>query len=166
MHAALGLFFVGLVIYLYSLSTVMAAHMTIIASGAFGIYSVTSVLPVFYLDCAYKMPLSIHSFAVFTFICQKYMNFFHLQCTQTALLPTSLPNIELEMVERQANVLDVSSLACLFNITPNLLVQSIILQAFSALPLPSILFLSWSGLEGISIVKAINNHFQLDQPVN
>ncbi|KAF8868717.1 hypothetical protein CPB85DRAFT_1186238, partial [Mucidula mucida] len=58
MHTALGLFFIGLVIYLYSLSTVMAAHMTIIASSAFGIYSVTSILPVFYLDCVYKMPLS------------------------------------------------------------------------------------------------------------
>ncbi|KAF8868903.1 hypothetical protein CPB85DRAFT_1242228 [Mucidula mucida] len=66
MHTALGLFFIGLVIYLYSLSTVMTAHMTIIASSAFGVYSVTSILPVFYVNCVYKMPLSIHSFAVFT----------------------------------------------------------------------------------------------------
>ncbi len=127
MYTALGLFFIGLIIYLYSLSTVMAAHMTIITSSAFGVYSVTSILPVFYLDCMYKMPLSVHSFAVFMFICQKYMNFFHPQCTQTALLPTSLPDIELKMVERQANVLDVLLLACFFNTTPNLLVQSIIL---------------------------------------
>ncbi|KAF9022075.1 hypothetical protein BDZ89DRAFT_1093352 [Hymenopellis radicata] len=35
MHAALGLFFIGLVIYLCSLSTVMAVHMSIIATGAF-----------------------------------------------------------------------------------------------------------------------------------
>ncbi|KAF8904903.1 hypothetical protein CPB85DRAFT_952340 [Mucidula mucida] len=166
MHAALGLFFVGLVIYLCSLSTVMAAHMAIIATGAFGVYSVTNVLPVFYPDCAYKTPLSIHSFAAFMFIRQQYMNFFHSQCTPTSILSTSLPDIELEMVERQADVLDVSALACLFNTTPNLSVQSIILQAFSALPLPSVPFIGRSGPEGISVVQAINDHFQLDQPVD
>ncbi|KAF9022074.1 hypothetical protein BDZ89DRAFT_1102944 [Hymenopellis radicata] len=70
------------------------------------------------------------------------------------------------MVERQADVLDVSSLACLFNTTPNLSVQSIILQALSGLPLSSVPFIGRSGPEGISVVKAINEHFHPDQPVD
>ncbi|KAF8904898.1 hypothetical protein CPB85DRAFT_1437540 [Mucidula mucida] len=94
------------------------------------------------------------------------MNFFYPQCTQTSLLPTSLPDIELEMVQRQADLLDVLSLACLFNTTPNISVQSIILQAFSALPLTSVPFIGRSGPEGIAVIKAINDHFQLHQPVN
>ncbi len=167
MHAALGLFFTGLVIFLWSLSNVMAAHMAIIAIAAFGVYSITNVLPVFYPDCAYKTPLSVHSFHAFFVIRRRVANLLGLERAQTSILPTSLPDIELEMVERQADVLDVSSLGWLFNLTSNLSVQSIVLQSFSSLPLPSIPLVSQAGPEGItSIIKAINDHFHPNQTVD
>ncbi|KAF8903208.1 hypothetical protein CPB85DRAFT_1541620, partial [Mucidula mucida] len=64
MHTALGLCFIGLVVYLRLLSTAMAVGMAVIGGVAFTVYLVTTILPVLYPDCAYKTPLSAHSFTI------------------------------------------------------------------------------------------------------
>ncbi|KAF9023903.1 hypothetical protein BDZ89DRAFT_1069568 [Hymenopellis radicata] len=160
MHAALGLFFIGLVVYLRSLSTAMAV-------GAFAVYLVTTILPVFYPDCAYKTPLSVHSFTFFSFLHQHVLQFFRRNCTGVSQLRSlRLHDIELETVERQGHDLDASALGWLFNISSNLSIQSIMIQALSGLPLQSIPVIGQAGPEGIpSVVKAINDLFHVDQPV-
>ena len=63
MHIALGVFFAGLIVYLYSLNTAMSGVVTGIASTAFIVYFLTNLLPLYKPDCPYKTPLTIHSYA-------------------------------------------------------------------------------------------------------
>ncbi|KAF9023817.1 hypothetical protein BDZ89DRAFT_148479, partial [Hymenopellis radicata] len=138
-HAALGLFFLGLIIYLCSLSAAMAAVMSFIAVAAFSIYSVCNILPVFYPDCAYKTPLALHSYSLFCFIRQRVATFLKRRGGGVLFPPhPSLSDMELDQVIRQGHILDASTLGWLFNVTSNLSVQSIVLQALSSLPLQNI----------------------------
>ncbi|KAF9007765.1 hypothetical protein BDZ89DRAFT_1168404 [Hymenopellis radicata] len=164
MHAALGLFFVGLIIYLSSLSAAMALAMAVIATSAFGMYFICSVLPMFHPDCAYKTPLSIHAYSLYSVVRHRVAVLLKHRVSEASPHPTSLPDIELELVVRQGHILDASALGWLFNVTSNLSVQSIMLQAFSSLPLKSIGIIAKGGPEGIaSVPKAIKDHFHFDQ---
>lgn len=62
MHASLGLFFLGLVVYLYSLNWAIAVDLGLIGSLCFLAYLVTTLLPSFYTDCSYRTPLSSYLF--------------------------------------------------------------------------------------------------------
>ncbi|KAF9030197.1 hypothetical protein BDZ89DRAFT_678758 [Hymenopellis radicata] len=164
MHAALGLFFIGLVVYLCSLSTVMAVNMAFTGAAAFGMYSISTVLPVFYTDCPYKTPLSLYFFIIFSSI-----RHWALRWNSKSVTPSSsfcsLRDVELETVSLKGDVMDASALGWLFNVTSNLSVESIIIQALGGLPLQSIPLITKAGPEGIaSVLKAINDHFHLDQP--
>ncbi|KAF9021769.1 hypothetical protein BDZ89DRAFT_228814 [Hymenopellis radicata] len=55
MHLSLGIFFVGLVIYLHNLSGIIAAC---IGGLAFLVYFSSNLLPLFSPDCLYRSPLS------------------------------------------------------------------------------------------------------------
>ncbi|KAA1466027.1 hypothetical protein DENSPDRAFT_7912 [Dentipellis sp. KUC8613] len=58
MHIALLLFFVGLVVFLHNLDLVVSWVVTCIAMIAYTAYFISNLLPLAYLDCPYRTPLS------------------------------------------------------------------------------------------------------------
>ncbi|THU78830.1 hypothetical protein K435DRAFT_876209 [Dendrothele bispora CBS 962.96] len=65
-HLSLIIFFAGLVIFLHDLNLIIAVVIDILVSTTLSTYFVGNLLPVWYIDCPYKTPLTTLLFPVIT----------------------------------------------------------------------------------------------------
>lgn len=138
MHIALGVFFAGLIVYLYSLNTAMSGVVTGIASTAFIVYFLTNLLPLYKPDCPYKTPLTIHSYAFLISVWERVRTLTKAGESFPSKEHLSLKAVEKETVTREADVIDAHSVAWLHDVSSNSSVQRIVLQALSNLPLGTV----------------------------
>ncbi|KAF9026219.1 hypothetical protein BDZ89DRAFT_1161353 [Hymenopellis radicata] len=176
MHLSLGIFFVGLVIYLHNLSGIIAATLGCIGGLAFLVYFSSNLLPLFFPDCPYKTPLSHYAYVTLSYARRRFSCLWEARRRTTGgtppneiLLdtpPDSLKDVEGRLVFKNADKLDARAIVWMHNASPSLSVQSIALQAISSLPLQSVKIIE--GAEGIlpSVRQAIEVHHRLDQPVD
>ncbi|KAF8885843.1 hypothetical protein CPB85DRAFT_1442034 [Mucidula mucida] len=164
MHLALGIFFVGLVMYLYGLSGIIAATLGCIAGLAFLAYFSSNLLPLFFPDCPYKTLLSHYAYATLSYVKRRFPCLWGPRRRKTS--GCSLKDVEGTLVVKHADKLDAHAIVWMHNTSPNLSVRSIALQAVSSLPLQSVKILE--GAEGIipSVKQAIEVHHRFDQPVD
>ncbi len=66
MHVSLGLFLVGLIIFLFMFDDTMAIAFATMGSALFVGYTFSTLLPLFYAECPYKTTLSLYSFGTFS----------------------------------------------------------------------------------------------------
>ncbi len=142
LSASLGIFLVGLVLFLAPLQVVIASVVGAITLISFSVYFVSNFLPIVYPSCPYKTPLSQYIFLSYAYI-------IHLiTLVSSALTPSksaprkSAPrkfrDIEHAAVDLKADDLDVYALGWLSNMSSNPSVQNIVIQSTSALPLCSV----------------------------
>ncbi|SJL16763.1 uncharacterized protein ARMOST_20292 [Armillaria ostoyae] len=134
---SLGIFLVGLVLFLVPLQAVIASIVGSITFISFAAYIVSNFLPIMYPSCPYKTPLSQYIFLSYAYIIRL------ITLVSSALAPMKPPHkpprkfrdIEHTAVKLRADNLDVYALGWLSNMSSNPSVQNIVVQSASALPL-------------------------------
>ncbi len=116
LSVSLGIFLVGLVLFLVPLQTAIASIVGTITFVTFAIYFITNVLPVWYPSCPYKTPLSQYIFLSYAYIIRL------ITLVSSALTPTKPPprkfrDVERAAVELRADDLDVYALGWLSNMS-------------------------------------------------
>ncbi len=141
---SLGIFLVGLVLFLVPLQAVIASIVGTITLISFAAYIVSNFLPIMYPSCPYKTPLSQYIFLSYDYIIH-LITLISSASTPMKPPPTKFQDIERAAVEVRADDLDVYTLGWLSNMSSNPSVQSIVLQSTSALPLRSVELLKQSA---------------------
>ncbi len=138
---SLGIFLVGLVVFLAPLQVTIASIVGVITFISFAAYFVTNFLPIIYPSCPYRTPLSQYIFPLYAYITH---NGFFISSLSTKSKPPicTLQDAEHSIVESSRDEMDVHALAWLFNMSSNPSVQTITLQSIGALPLTSIKYLN------------------------
>ncbi|KAK0433022.1 hypothetical protein EV421DRAFT_1449474 [Armillaria borealis] len=150
MHVSLALFFAGLSVFLYPLRVSLSWIVGAIAALAYTVYLIAIVLPILFLQCPYRTPLSDHLYFAYNYIAyhfiariiQTLLRFLDekLPPSRRLLRPnamaynSSLKNAEQEQVKQLSNDLSVEALHWLFSVSSNPSVQSIATQAIGGLP--------------------------------
>ncbi len=137
---SLGIFLVGLVLFLVPLQAVIASIVGTITFVTFAVYLITNLLPVWFPSCPYKTPLSQYTFLFYAYIINHGL---FISPASSVAAPTKPPPREFRDVERAAvelgaDDLDAYALGWLSGMSSNPSVLSIIVQSTSALPLRSV----------------------------
>ncbi|SJL16758.1 uncharacterized protein ARMOST_20287 [Armillaria ostoyae] len=130
---SLGIFLVGLVLFLVPLQVAIASIVGTITCVTFAIYIITNFLPVWFPSCLYKTPLLHYIFLSYAYI-------IHVSSALMSMEPPprKFRDVERAAVELRADDLDVYALSWLLNMSSNTSVQNIVIQSTSALPLRSV----------------------------
>ncbi|SJL16726.1 uncharacterized protein ARMOST_20255 [Armillaria ostoyae] len=142
LSVSLGIFLVGLVLFLVPLQAAIASIVGTITFVTFAIYFITNFLPVWFPSCPYKTPLSQYMFLSYAYIIH-LITLVSSALTSTKPPPRKPPprkfrDIEHVAVELRADDLDVYALGWLSNMSSNPSVQNVVIQSTSALPLRSV----------------------------
>ncbi len=137
LSVSLGIFLVGLVLFLVPLQAAIASIVGTITFVTFAIYLITNLLPVWFPSCPYKTPLSQYIFLSYAYIIRL------ITLASSALTPAKPPprkfrDIERTAVELRADNLDAYALGWLSGMSSNPSVLNIVVQSTSALPLRSV----------------------------
>lgn len=171
MHVSLGLFFLGLVIYLHSMFPPLALDRGLIAGViCFLFYIVSTALPLIYPECPYRTPVSSNSLMLVAWLkhcinsVQRQVSQEHSRDCVRQHTP-SLHDLELEAVDCLSDGIEAHALAWLYKTTSHLSVQSVVIQSISALPLESLPFIT--GPNGMpSALETFDDHFHYRQPLD
>ncbi len=137
---SLGIFLVGLVLFLVPLQAAIASIVGTITFVTFAVYLITNLLPVWFPSCPYKTPLSQYTFLLYAYIINHGL---FISPASSVTVPTKPPPREFRDVERAAvelgaDDLDAYALGWLSGMSSNPSVLNIIVQSTSALPLRSV----------------------------
>ncbi|KAK0237111.1 hypothetical protein EDD85DRAFT_953119 [Armillaria nabsnona] len=159
MSASLCIFLVGLVVFLVPLQVSIATVIGSITFISFAAYFITNFLPIIYPSCPYKTPLSQYIFPLYTCIAHNgfltsIISPISRYWSESSPVPEKPPiralrDAERAAVEHSADEIETSALSWLFCMSSNPGVQSIVVEAISALPLNSVASLK-SSATGIS----------------
>ncbi|TFY50821.1 hypothetical protein EVG20_g11311, partial [Dentipellis fragilis] len=122
MHIALLLFFIGLVLFLVPLDTVTAGMTGVLAAALYMIYLGANALPVAYVECSYKTPIS-------ELISRMKQLLYSFAKSKTDF--QSQRELESATVKKKEKDLDMESLAWLHGFSTNETVSNIVVQALS-----------------------------------
>ncbi|SJL11080.1 uncharacterized protein ARMOST_14481 [Armillaria ostoyae] len=136
---SLGIFLVGLVLFLVPLQGAIASIVGTITFLTFAIYLITNLLPVWFPSCPYKTPLSQYIFLPYAYI----INHGFFISPDSSVAAHAKPvrkfrDVERTAAELGADELDVCALGWLSGMSSNPSVLNIVVQSTSALPLRSV----------------------------
>ncbi|KAK0431922.1 hypothetical protein EV421DRAFT_132981 [Armillaria borealis] len=146
MHTALGLFLLGLIIFLLPQSVAIGSVTTTVIFIGFIAYVSTNLLPLAYPHCPFRTSLSGPAHFVFN---QMSSGYHHATChifstcipcadsVQPRAHVKSLKNVECMVDYEMDDFPEVQAVAWLHSISSNPIVQSIAVQSTSCLPLKS-----------------------------
>ncbi|SJL16693.1 uncharacterized protein ARMOST_20222 [Armillaria ostoyae] len=137
LSVSLGVFLVGLVLFLAPLQVTIATVVGTITFISFAAYIISNVLPIVYPSCPYKTPLSQYIFLSYAYIIH-LITLVSSASTRTKPPPRKFQDMERAAVELRAEDLDVYALGWLSSMSSNPSVQNIVVQSTSALPLRSV----------------------------
>ncbi|KAK0237151.1 hypothetical protein EDD85DRAFT_599515 [Armillaria nabsnona] len=156
---SLGIFLVGLVLFLVPLQAAIASIVGTVTLISFAAYIVSNFLPIMYPSCPYKTPLSQYIFLSYVYIIRA-ITLVSSALTPTKPPPTKFRDIERAAVELRADDLDAYALGWLSNMSSNPSVQNIVIQSTSALPLRSVEPLKQS-MERFSETFNVDNFYHI-----
>ncbi|KAG7450006.1 uncharacterized protein BT62DRAFT_619217 [Guyanagaster necrorhizus] len=173
MTTSLAVFLMGLILFLVPLRVLIACVVGAITFISFAAYLVTNFLPVLYPSCPYKIPPSQYIFSLYAYVSHNISPISKYWAT-SAQVPEKAPirvlgEVERSVVEASADDTDVHALSWLFSMSSNPSVQSIVVQAISALPSGSADSLMRQA-DGISrlyektLREVLSQPLQLDDP--
>ncbi len=139
LSVSLGIFLVGLVLFLVPLQAAIASIVGTITFLTFAIYLITNLLPVWFPSCPYKTPLSQYIFLFYAYIINH--GFFISPASSVPARAKPLRkfrDVESTAVKLGANDLDAYALGWLSGMTSNPSVLNIVVQSTGALPLRSV----------------------------
>lgn len=137
MHASLGLFLLGLVVYLAPLHIQIAYTIGAMSLLTFFAYFATTFLPLFYAQCPYKTPLSAYAYPLYSQFCHVVLpKLFRVHSAPSARV-SSMKKAEALAVNDNVYATDARALAWLHSMSSNPIVRSISIQSMSALSLKS-----------------------------
>ncbi|KAK0226641.1 hypothetical protein IW262DRAFT_1457879 [Armillaria fumosa] len=143
MHLALGIFFVGLTIFLVPLRPGLSWVIGVGTVLAYTMYLITIFLPIRYPECPYRTPLSDLIYFPYHYITQdlfpKHVRPFFVKEVQrhNFILDaiSSLDDLERGVVQEESDILSVEALHWLFSSSSNPAVHAIVIQSIGGLPL-------------------------------
>ncbi|SJL10362.1 uncharacterized protein ARMOST_13748 [Armillaria ostoyae] len=140
MHLALGIFFVGLVVFLVPLRPGLSWVIGIGTVAAYVTYLITIFLPILYPQCPYRTPLSDLVYFPYRYITQDMFlqhirPLFGEKTVYESNGISSLDDLEREMVQERSGILSAEALHWLFSSSSNPTVHSIVIQSIGGLPL-------------------------------
>ncbi|KAK0232175.1 hypothetical protein EDD85DRAFT_102576 [Armillaria nabsnona] len=151
MSSSLALFLVGLVIFIVPLHVTISCVIGALTFISFVAYGVTNFLPILYLDCPYKTPLSHYMFPLYSHIFiirESFRKWVAAPLTSTRHSesgsasppppPRSLRKAERSTVKLNSEATDVHAMSWLYHMTSNPSVWSVVVESVGALPLTSV----------------------------
>ncbi|KAK0445602.1 uncharacterized protein EV420DRAFT_920282 [Desarmillaria tabescens] len=129
LHIALGLFFAGLSIYLFTLDIAIAYAVAAISATSYVAYVVCLVLPLFYHNCPYKTPLMLHLPGLYH--AARGMVSRLIPCFFNKRLAKARPikDMERNSAFQAAAAIDSEAVSWLYSASSNISVKQIVLQA-------------------------------------
>ncbi|KAK0470800.1 hypothetical protein IW261DRAFT_1597640 [Armillaria novae-zelandiae] len=146
MHLALGIFFVGLTIFLVPLRPGFSWVIGVGTVVAYVTYLISIFLPILYPQCPYHTPLSDLIYFPYHYITQdlfpKHVRPFFMKAVEwphsTVEKPraniSSLDDLERGAVQEQSDTLSVEALHWLFSSSSNPTVHAVVIQSIGGLP--------------------------------
>ncbi|KAK0449634.1 uncharacterized protein EV420DRAFT_780242 [Desarmillaria tabescens] len=151
MSSSLALFLVGLVIFIVPLHVTISCVIGALTFISFAAYGVTNFLPILYLECPYKTPLSHYMFPFYSHIYNIRDSFRKWVAAPLASTrhsesgsasppppPRTLRKAERSTVKLNSEETDVHAMSWLFHMTSNPSVWSVVVESVGALPLTSV----------------------------
>ncbi len=137
---SLGIFLVGLVLFLVPLQVTIASIVGAITFISFTAYFVSNFLPIIYPSCPYKTPLLQFIFPLYAYIAHNHFFSSAISSSSTNSKPCihTLQGAEHSAVESSGEEMDTHALAWLFNMSSNPSVQTIVVESTGTLPLASV----------------------------
>ncbi|KAK0226645.1 hypothetical protein IW262DRAFT_1543037 [Armillaria fumosa] len=146
MHLALGIFFVGLTVFLVPLRPSLSWVIGVGTVAAYATYLITIFLPILYPQCPYRTPLSDLAYFPYHYITQdlfpKHIRpLFMKEAQQPYFTPdepeakiSSLDDLERGVVQDKSATLSVEALHWLYSSSSNPTVHAIVIQSIGGLP--------------------------------
>ncbi|KAK0226637.1 hypothetical protein IW262DRAFT_1457876 [Armillaria fumosa] len=146
MHLALGIFFVGLTVFLVPLRPSLSWIIGIGTVAAYATYLITIFLPILYPQCPYRTPLSDLVYFPYHYITQdlfpKHIRPLFVKGGQWHDFPldepgakiSSLDDLERGVVQDESATLSVKALHWLYSSSSNPTVHAIVIQSIGGLP--------------------------------
>ncbi|KAK0493043.1 hypothetical protein EDD18DRAFT_428880 [Armillaria luteobubalina] len=122
MHLTLGIFFVGLSVFLVPLRPGLSWVVSVGTVAAYAMYLITIFLPIIYPHCPYHTPLSD-------------LVYFSYHYVMPGEKVSSLDGLERGVVQEESETLLVEALHWLFSSSSNSTVRGIVIQSIGGLPL-------------------------------
>ncbi len=147
MHLALGIFFVGLTVFLVPLRPGLSWVIGIGTVAAYTTYLITIFLPILYPKCPYRTPLSDLVYFPYHYITQdlfpkhvrplfvKEVQWPNFMLDESSAKISSLDDLERGVVQEESDTLSVEALHWLFSSSSNPTVHGIVIQSIGGLPL-------------------------------
>ncbi|KAK0481045.1 hypothetical protein EDD18DRAFT_1113163 [Armillaria luteobubalina] len=134
LHLSLGLFLLGLVLYLLPLQLGIALSTGTIAMSTFVVYVTTNTLPMIYPQCPYKTPVSSVLYAIFIRMLGQFPAI--LNAISSSLSPHhhTLRVVEQHAAETSRAEFDVQALYWLYAVSSNSFMRRLVIQALAGLP--------------------------------
>ncbi|KAG7451085.1 uncharacterized protein BT62DRAFT_395974 [Guyanagaster necrorhizus] len=134
MHGSLGLFLLGLVVYLVPLRIEIASTVGAMSLLTIFAYLTTTFLPRFYVQCPYKMPLPAYAYPFYSQFCHMILpKFFHVPAPPSSTPILSMKDAEALAVNDNTYTTDARALAWLYSMSSNPVLRSISIQSISRL---------------------------------
>ncbi|SJK98272.1 uncharacterized protein ARMOST_01535 [Armillaria ostoyae] len=147
MHLALGIFFVGLTVFLVPLRPGLSWVIGAGTVAAYTTYLITIFLPILYPQCPYRTPLSDLVYFPYHYITQdlfpkhvrplfvKEGQLHNFTLEEPGAKISSLDDLERGVVREESETLSVEALHWLFSSSSNPTVHGIVIQSIGGLPL-------------------------------
>ncbi|KAK0493139.1 hypothetical protein EDD18DRAFT_431297 [Armillaria luteobubalina] len=172
MHLALGIFFIGLTVFLVPLRPGLSWVIGVGTVVAYTTYLITIFLPILYPQCPYRTPLS--DLVYFPYRCitrdlfPKHVRPLFVKEVQWPNLPldhhggkiSSLDDLERQVVQDGSETLSVEALHWLFSSSSNPTVHGVVIESIGGLPLSARAAVKEVFGEATPIHEAHNNLLQ------
>ncbi|KAK0214019.1 hypothetical protein IW262DRAFT_291643 [Armillaria fumosa] len=147
MHLVLGIFFVGLTVFLVPLRPGLSWVIGIGTVAAYTTYLITIFLPILYPQCPYRTPLSDLVYFPYRYITQdlfpkhvrplfvREVQWPDFTINEPGAKISSLDDLEGGMVQKELETLSAEALHWLFSSSSNPTVHEIVIQSIAGLPL-------------------------------
>ncbi|CAG8639862.1 3739_t:CDS:2 [Acaulospora colombiana] len=130
MHTSLCIFFIGLVIFLASLDSIIPWLVCSLASVSYGLYAASNILPMKLLNCPFRTPVSEYAYWLFSFTFRHASKPF---IPPTSLSTVTLKQMESRVIEKINDTLDTSSFTWLTQNSSSPTAMSVALQSISGM---------------------------------
>lgn len=129
LHISLGLFFAGLSIYLFALDIAVAYVVAAISATAYVAYVACLILPLFYHNCPYKIPLTLHLPGLYHAACGIASRLIPGVSNKRLQKPRSIKDVERSGAFQAAAAIHSEAVSWLYSASSNTTVKQIALQA-------------------------------------
>ncbi len=132
LHVSLGIFIIGLIVFVSRLHVVISAVIGGLGFVALAFYIVTNLLPLIHPQCPYRSPLTVFIYPSYSYFRNRFYSI-----PNNLLSKSSFRDVEQGYVTQMSDIIDARTILWLHSATSDPNVQNLAIETTSSLPLQS-----------------------------